>query len=333
MHSVRRITSMGLLSLICIFMFPLLAVAQTESSAVHQIEGRVQHRSGGTGRIHIRLLKLPDMRPVTETFTRPEGQFTFSGLNEGSYAIETFETDKFQATMTEVLLRPLIRNRPTSVNVLIELPLRPKDARVAPSEVMADIDMDVPKKAQKHYRAGLRAIENGEYDKGVEELRAAIATHSNFYSARLELGRELRRRKQYIEAEAILRPLTLSAARRPDPHTELGATLLALGRGSEAVKELEISIELREVNWAAHLYLGWALIERDATNAEMHLLRALKIDERAAARAHLALARLAHARGDNARAIRHLDAYVTLAPEAEDTDAARKLADSLRSPK
>jgi hypothetical protein len=51
-----------------------------------------------------------------------------------------------------------------------------------------------------------------------------------------------------------------------------------------------------------------------------------------AARAHLALARLAEAQGQREVAISHLEAYLLKAPKAHDAEATRRLADRLRSP-
>jgi tetratricopeptide (TPR) repeat protein len=87
---------------------------------------------------------------------------------------------------------------------------------------------------------------------------------------------------------------------------------------------------LEETSWAAHLYLGWALLENQPDLAEPHFARALELDGLKAARGHLALARLADAKGLRELAIEHLDAYVKLAPEAPDARAARELAERLR---
>jgi tetratricopeptide (TPR) repeat protein len=272
------------------------------------------------------------MRPISETFSRPEGQFTFSGLVEGAYAVETFETETFLSATVEVLVRPLSRNRPITVTVIVELSPKPSLETAAPSELMADVDTNVPKEAQKKCRSGMKALEKGDSEKAVAELRAAVELHTTYYAARLALGRELRQQKDYQGAEAVLRPLLHIAPRRADPHTELGGVLLSLERRPEAVEELEKALRLREASWATHLYLGWALLETDGARAERHFSRAIEIDEHKAARAHLALARIAHERGQRQLAVRHLEAYLSLAPDAPDADSARKLADSLRMP-
>jgi tetratricopeptide (TPR) repeat protein len=106
--------------------------------------------------------------------------------------------------------------------------------------------------------------------------------------------------------------------------------LLNLKRRSEAARELNDAIRLEEASWAAHLYLGWAVLESDTKTASKHFTRALELDEQKAARAHLALGQIANNEGRREEAFKHLVAYLTLAPNASDAAAVRKLAETLR---
>jgi tetratricopeptide (TPR) repeat protein len=286
------------------------------------------------GNLRVRLLKMPEGRPITETFTRPDGQFTFKQLPTGDYVVETFETEKFEPTATSVPLFPPNPAAPTSQHavILVDLSLKPLPGRVAPGVVAADIDIDVPKAALKHYREGMKALSGSDSARAVNEFGEAIKLYPKYYAARLELARELRLQKRFPEAEEALRPLKQIAPKQSEPYIERGIVLLAQGKRGEAADELRVAVQLEETSWAAHLYLGWALLETDGARAEPHFKRALELDEGKAARAHLALARLAQEKGQRGLAVEHLDAYVALAPEASDAEAARKLAGSLRSP-
>lgn len=320
-----------LFSLIFTFTCSKSISAQTEpqGTVFHRIEGRVQFRTNGVGNLRVRLVR--EMRPLAETFTRPEGQFSFNMVREGDYEVETFETDKYEASSTSVLVRPLIRQRPDIFRVFIDLQLKEPPERVAPGVVLADVDLDVPAEALHYYRAGMKALDRGDTVKGVKELQAAVETYTKYYAARLALGQELRRQKRYEEAAAVLQPLGQIAPRRADPRIAYGAVLLALGHRDLAIEELRVALNLDESNWEGHFYLGWALLEIAADKAEPHLKRALELDERKAVRAHLALARLAYSRGERQLAIKHLDTFLAAAPNAQDAESARRLADRLRS--
>jgi tetratricopeptide (TPR) repeat protein len=304
------------------------ALSQT-FDVVHQIEGRLQYKNGAVAGMRVRLVRKDSLEPVGETFSRPEGGFVFTRVTDGDYLIETFETDAYEATSTEVTLRPRPR-RPTYINVFIEIPLKGAAAPTPAGVVSADVDLNVPKAALKHYRAGTKALKNGDSERAVAELREAVAAYPNYYAARLDLGRELRLRKLYKEAEEILSPLSGIAPKRAEPRVEYGIVLLELQRFDEAAAELGRALQIEEANWATHLYLGWALLESRPQEAEPHFKRALELSERKAARAHLALARLADSQGNRQLAIQHLEAYLSLMPNAPDAEAARKLADKLR---
>lgn len=305
--------------------------AQTEPQVFHRVEGRIQFQTEGVGNFRVRLIR--EMRPVAETFTRPEGQFVFNMVREGEYSVETFDTDKFEASLTTVSVRPLIRQRPEVIRVFVELQLKPPPDRQILGVIAADIDLNVPKEAVKHYKAGIRALEKGDSVSGIRELRLAVERYDRYYAARLELGRELRKQKLYEEATIILQPLGQIAPRRPEPRVLNAAALLALGRREQAVEELRVALNLDDSNSEAHLYLGWALLEVDAAKAEVHLKRALELDDRKAVRAHLALARLAHNQGNTELAIKHLNEFLVLSPDSEDAVIARRLAENLRSPR
>ncbi len=320
------------LVLLLLLTFASTALAQSDSATVyHQIEGRLQHRSGRVRNVRVRLLRMPEMRPIAETFSRPEGQFTFNQVTEGDYSVETFETEIYEGTNTSVLVRPIPRNKPSQFTVFVDLPLKPPTKNVGGGELMADVDTDVPKEALKHFRAGMKKLEKGDSAEAIAELRTAVGIHPSYYAGRLELGRELRLQKHPLEALEVIQPLLQIAPKRSEPRIELGIILLALDRREEAISELDAALRLEENSWAAHLYLGWALLESEGPKAETHFRRALELDEQKAARAHLSLARLADGRGERLLAIDHLEAYLSLAPRAHDAEATRKLAERLRT--
>jgi len=317
------------LAVVLASVFSMSEVGQAQ--ALHQIEGRVRSRGTQLRNIHVRLVSQSDMRPITETFTNAEGQFKFTSLREGDYLIETYETDLLEATSTKVSVHPPNPNAPSPnlLMVFLDIPLK-SAKRQAIGVIDAEVDLVVPKQAQKHYRDGMKALDDGDSARAVAELREAIGIYPKYYAARLALGRELRLQKNYDEAAKVLEPLKQIAPNKPDPRTEYGIVLLNLSRKPEAASELKESLRLQETSWAAHLYLGWALLDSDQDSAEPHFKRALELDEQRAVRAHLALGQIANNKGSREEAIKHLVAYLKLAPDAPDAEAVRKLADSLR---
>jgi tetratricopeptide (TPR) repeat protein len=323
-----------LLACLCGLLLAPRAVAQTssESDAIHELEVHLRARGAEVSGVRVRLLNQSRMLTITETFSGREGQLRFVNLMPGEYLIETSENDRFEATVTRVTIIPIDFRKPrtTHVTANIDLPPKKTPGLPPPGVVMADVDVHVPESALKHFRKGTESLRAGRAGEAIKELRAAIEAYPKFYTARLELGRELRAQKRFDEAEEALRPLGELAPRRPESRLEYSFVLLALGRSLEAAGELRQALELEEANWVTHLHLGWALLKDDPAEAERHFIRALQLDERKAAQAHLSLARLAHARGMRPEAIRHLEAYLQLAPDAPDAVAVRRLLNQLR---
>jgi tetratricopeptide (TPR) repeat protein len=318
-----------LLTVVVIFLF-LTSIAKAQSGEIyHQLEGKLQLKTGGAvASMRVRLVRRDSLEPVAETFTRTDGGFAFTRVTDGDYLIETFETDQFEATSTEAILRPRPR-RPMYLNVYIDIPVK-SASRVKPGVIAADVDLNVPKAAQKHYKAAAKAIQENDFVKAEPEFREAIAAYQNYYQARLEFGRELRLRKRFADGAEVLQPLLQIAPTRADPRLEYGICLLELKRREEAIQELRRAVTLEESSWASHLYLGWALLETSPEESEPEFKRAIQLNERKAARAYLALARLADSRGQNLLAIQYLEAYLTLMPNAADAEMARKLLAKLR---
>src|SRR5689334_8002874 len=171
--------------------------AQTSSTTVyHQIEGRLHNRNGSdASNIHVRILRAATRRPIGETFSRSRGEFEFNYIQEGDYIIETYETKELEATSTSIQVRPFPREQSTIFHIEIDIPLKPPTAGATPGVIAADVDLLVPKEALKHYRAGVKSLEGGDSERAVKELQDAIKAYPDYYAARLELGREMRRQK------------------------------------------------------------------------------------------------------------------------------------------
>ena len=297
----------------------------------HKLDGRLRISNRAAANVRVRLIRGDQHRPIAETFTRSGGEFEFAYVPEGEYFVETLESEQLEATSTAVLIRPFPRERPSIVHVEVDIPEKVGTARTKPSVLMADVDIKVPSEALKHYKNGMQAMAANKPNLGIEEFQRAIKIYPEYYAARIELGRELRLEKRYLDAEKTLAPLRQIAPQRAEAWVENGIVLLQLNRRDEAVANLQTAIEKEPADWAAHFYLGWALLEERPAEAESHLKRAIELDEKMAARAHLALARIANSRNQRQLAIEHLDAYLALQPDASDAQMARQLAARLRN--
>lgn len=324
------------LTCLCVLAFVCSPDAAAQSDAINEIEVYLKARDASVAGVRVRLITQRGLIPVADTFSGQEGQLRFTGLLPGEYILETGESDKFEATATRVTIETIkILGRPKSMRetVRVELPARRPSDTAAPGVVMADVDLKVPEAALKRYLKGMEALRAGNRDDATGEFKAAVKAYPQYYAARLELGRQLCAQHLFKEAEEAFRPLGELAPKRSEPRIEYGIVLLALKRPNEAAGQLRKALELEEANWVTHLHLGWALLEAEPEEAERYFRRALELDERKAAQAHLSLARLAYAKGLRQDSINHLEAYLTLAPDAPDVPAVRRLLGQLQKKK
>jgi tetratricopeptide (TPR) repeat protein len=296
---------------------------------INRLEGIL--RSSGRERpvVKVRLILERGMRPVGETIAGTDGRFRFEGLLPSDYVLETEETLVFKATTTRLRIYQHTTQEGTNNHVNVTLPLKQADP-ITTGTVSATLDVAVPASARDRFAAGRSAAASGDTSKAISEYRAAIEAHPDYYSARLELGKEFRKLGRFAEALEALEPLRRIAPREAEPLIEIGVSNMGLSKRDVATTALTEAVRLDASSWSAHLYLGYALVDVKDEQAEPHFWTALKLNEKAAAKAHLALARLADKYGFPKDAVEQLDAYLALEPNAPDSDAVRKLADKLR---
>ena len=319
---------------LALFVSMLIAFSAKAQSPTVDVEGHLRtHGRGQIVGLRIRLTRQNGTRQFTETFSESDGRFSFRQVSSGDYLVEIVESADFLPAAASVSIQASPSISRTVVSVLIDLMPKPSPGTRSASVLMADVDTKVPEPAAKHYVAGLKALKSKDSDKAISEFKAALEVYPNYYAARLELGREYRTLKRFQEAAETLKSLSQLAPTRAEPHLEYALVLLGLGSREESIKELRTAIELEEQSWAAHYFLGLALFDSNGTEAEKEFQRAIELNEKKAARAHVALARLFLRKGEQKAALKHLDTYLTLEPNAPDVETLRKFADRLRAGK
>jgi len=307
-------------------------VAKAQSPTV-DVEGRLRaHGRGQVVGLRVRLTRQNGGRQFSETYTESDGRFFFRQVISGDYIVEILESPDFLPATATVSIQASPSINRSVVSVLIDLMPKPSSTGGA-AVLMADVDTKVPGAAAKHYAAALKALDTKDQTKAISELKSAIEIYPNYYAARLELGRELRSLKRFQEAAETLRSLSELAPNRAEAHLEYALVLLGLVKRDESISELRKAIQLDEKSWAAHYFLGLAVFDSDGDAAGKEFQRALELNEKKAAHAHVALARLALHHGAQQIALKHLDAYLSLEPHASDAETVRKFAERLRTAK
>jgi len=169
-------------------------------------------------------------------------------------------------------------------------------------------------KAVAAFSRALKLAESGAWEVGARELEKAVAIDPGFSEAHGNLGVHYFRLGRLEQAAHEFRcAIELDPAASLD-HSNLAVVMLLLKYPAEGEAEAQTAIGLDSANFKAHYVLGLVLIRRGETREEgtEHLLYAA----RELPEAHLELAQLFRAEGDDRRAALELDRYKTaVAPQ------------------
>jgi Tfp pilus assembly protein PilF len=171
-------------------------------------------------------------------------------------------------------------------------------------------------KATAAFSRALKLAESGAWEVGARELEKAVAIDPGFSEAHGNLGVHYFRLGHLEQAAHEFRcAIELDPAASLD-HANLAVVMLQLGHPAEAKGEAQTAIELDSASFSAHYVLGLVLTRRGETReaGTEHLLYAA----RELPEAHLELAQLFRAEGDDRRAALELDRYkMAVTPQRE----------------
>jgi tetratricopeptide (TPR) repeat protein len=169
-------------------------------------------------------------------------------------------------------------------------------------------------KAVSAFSRALKLAQSGAWEMGARELEKAVAIDPGFSEAHGNLGVHYFKLGRLEQAAHEFRcAIELDPSTSLD-HSNLAVTMVLLRRPEEAEMEAQTAIGLDGANFRAHYVLGILLARRREMREEAaeHLLYAA----REVPEAHLELAQLFRAAGDERRATLELDRYsLAIAPQ------------------
>ena len=280
-------------------------------------------------RIRVRLSAAT--HPEMTTFTDDNGAFSFHRLSSGSYTL-LIDEKEYEPVSEHVEISQ--RAGPGSsagqtITVQVQLRYKPK-AETRPSVVSSDF-ANVPPEALSCYRQALQLAEAGDNKAAIDQLHKAIAIYSPFAMAFNELGvqymklGDFEHSKQSLESALKILPDSFIL------HLNRGILFAIWNRNKDAEPDLRTAIALNNESALAHYYLGRALARmRKFDEAESQLLRALILKPDEVKEAHRYLGAIYNDRGEDAQALRELETYLRLVPNAKDAEQIRGIIQQLK---
>jgi Tfp pilus assembly protein PilF len=275
---------------------------------------------------HPVIVWLSGNRGEVSTTSNGNGSFVFRQVGGGRFTVRV-EADGYESA-SEVLNVVDTGSTGSMSRVgqtySVQIHLRPKSGQPITKGVVSA--NDPPKAAVDLYNKALESVKDGNRDKAIEQLKAALAIHPNFVAALNGLG------VQYMKLgnhQAALEAFTNGLKITPDSftlHLNSGISLLNLNRHAEAEAQFSAALLKNEASGAAHLYRARALIGLNRLDdAAKDLNRAVEIGGDDVKLAHRYLAGIYMEKGDNVEAVKQLELYLKVSPASKETDQIKNL--------
>lgn len=267
------------------------------------------------------------------TWTDPDGKFIFSGVGNATYTLTVEAGDDFEPASQRLEITQARASHPQTHYVSIQLRLKPNSS---PKAIVVDADLaQVPKRARQNYLDARDASAKGDHQRAVEKYLLAIDEYPDFVRAHAELGIEYMNLNQLERsAEHLGHALKLKPGAY-EPLANLGTILVRLKKFAEAESMLRESLKIKDDSPVVHFYLGRALAGQNKLGeAELGFRAALRMGGVKMIEAHRALANLHLQRGEDAKALSELEAYLEANPKPADEtklrDTIKQIKDSLK---
>ena len=324
---LRRLKRLLVFSALLIVITGFDAFAQTDPNASRNtIQGDII-TPNGQRLDHPVIVWLSGSRGETSTTSNGNGSFFFRQLGGGRFTVRVDAGDAYEPGTEEVNIADSGSSGNMSrvgqiYSVQIHLRLKSNEP-ITKGVISAN---DPPKAAVDLFNKALESVKDGNRDKAIEQLKAALAIHPTFAAALNGLGVQYLKLGKYEAAsEAFTKALKLA----PDNfnlHLNNGISLFSLNRHAEAETQFAAALAKNEASGTAHLYRARALIALNRLDdAAIDLKRAIEIGGDDVKLAHRYLAGIYVEKGENVEAVKQLELYLQVSPDSKERDQIKNL--------
>lgn len=263
-----------------------------------------------------------------EVWTDDQGNYEFRGIIAGRYRMTATNPDAAEqfSEPAESDSTRSYANR-LQINIYLRLPVKHPAENVPPGVIsVAEAAQNIPKDARKAYEQGLKFQKENQAEKALAQFDQAIQLYSGYFQALTERGNLRMMRNQIGEAaDDFVKALELNPKYAPALRG-LGYCQIQQKRFEMAVANLERAFALEPGVSLTLLLLGYGNLMLNRTEpARQCFQEALRLDEPAAARAHVHLGEIYAGEGKFKEAADEIKRYLSLKPAGADIENLKKL--------
>jgi Tfp pilus assembly protein PilF len=275
---------------------------------------------------HPVLVRLSTPKGEITTTSNGNGSFVFRNLTAGRYTVMIDAVDGYAVATEQVEINESGSGGMNRVGEIytLQVHLRPASGQPITRGVISA--NDPPKEALDLYNKALTSVKDGDRDKAIEQLKAAIKIYPSFVAALNGLGVQyMKMGKQQAAYEAFSSALKIT----PESfilHLNCGITLFHLNKYQEAEAEFAAALLKNETSGAAHIYRARSLIALNRLDdAAKDLKRAVEIGGDDVKIAHRYLAGIYVEKGESAEAVKELELYLKALPTTKESEQIKNL--------
>ncbi len=275
---------------------------------------------------HPILVRLSTPKGEITTTSNGNGSFIFRQLTPGRYTVVIDAGEPYAQASETVDINESSSGTMARVGQIytVQVNLRVSSGQPITRGVISA--NDPPKAALDLYNKALTSVKDGNRDKAVEQLKAAIAIHPTFVAALNGLGVQyMKMGKHQAAYDAFISALKIT----PDSfilHLNCGITLFHLNKYAEAEAQFAAALLKNEASGSAHIYRARSLIALNRLDdAAKDLKRAVEIGGDDVKIAHRYLAGIYVEKGDAAEAVKELELYLKAMPATKESEQIKNL--------
>ena len=262
--------------------------------------------------------------PFVSVLTDWGGRFQVRGLDPGRYEIAV-EEPGYEPTRETLGL-----NGPSPP---LELHLRASHSSPVrwTAYTVSVRELRIPGKARNAFEKGLARLAKNDADGSRSQFVRATATFPDYYEAYYHMGvADLRLGREEDAAQAFQKAIDLSGGRYAWAQFALGLLLCRRGEYAEAETVIREGLEVDGRSAIGHLFLSVALFHRNRFEEAEKSAREALLRKPGFAWAYLVLADVHGGRGEYARQLQNLDAYLKLEPDGPASKQVREVREVVR---
>jgi len=273
--------------------------------------------------IIVNIRSLPG-GPFASVLTDWNGRFQVRGLDPGMYEI-VVEESGYEPTRESLRLY--------GPSPPLELHLRasnPSPVRRTAYTVSVR-ELGIPGKARNAFEKGLARLAKNDADGSRSQFVRATATFPDYYEAYYHMGvADLRLGREEEAAQAFQKAIDLSGGRYAWAQFALGLLLCRRGEYAEAETVIRKGLDVDGSPATGHLFLSVALFRLNRLEDAERSAREALLRRPGFALAYLVLADVHGRRGEYARQLQNLDAYLKLEPDGPASKQVREVREVVR---